>query len=92
MTHGAWKGPFSFDASPERTLVFGVNDFDETLPGPYERDVKRLLASVMLAAGASVLANLDRDPLADYGPRGPDHRPYGQRTAPAPGGMGSRPC
>lgn len=41
---------FGFYASPERTLVFGVNDFDETLPGPYEWDLKRVLASVMLAA------------------------------------------
>ena len=32
-------------ASPERNLVFDINDFDETLPGPWERDVKRLLAS-----------------------------------------------
>ncbi len=30
--------------------MFGVNDFDKTLPGPYEWDLKRLLASVMLAA------------------------------------------
>src|SRR5437588_12216499 len=32
-------------ASPERELVFDVNDFDETLPGPWEWDVKRLAAS-----------------------------------------------
>jgi len=32
-------------ASAERTLIFSVNDFDETLPGPFEWDVKRLLAS-----------------------------------------------
>jgi uncharacterized protein (DUF2252 family) len=32
-------------ASPERSLVFAVNDFDETLPGPWEWDVKRLAAS-----------------------------------------------
>ena len=33
-------------ASPERELVFDVNDFDETLPGPWEWDVKRLAASI----------------------------------------------
>jgi uncharacterized protein (DUF2252 family) len=35
--------------SPERRLVFDLNDFDETLPGPFEWDVKRLAASVALA-------------------------------------------
>jgi len=38
----------TFD-SPERDLVFDVNDFDETLPGPWEWDVKRLAASVCVA-------------------------------------------
>jgi uncharacterized protein (DUF2252 family) len=37
-------------ASPERRLVFDLNDFDETLPGPWEWDVKRLVASFSLAA------------------------------------------
>lgn len=37
-------------ASPERTLVFDLNDFDETLPGPFEYDVKRLAASFTIAA------------------------------------------
>jgi len=37
-------------ASPERTLVFDLNDFDETLPGPFEWDVKRLAASFEIAA------------------------------------------
>ena len=36
-------------ASPERDLVFDLNDFDETLRGPWERDVKRLAASVAVA-------------------------------------------
>ena len=36
---------FGVYASPERTLVFDVNDFDETLPGPFEYDVKRMAAS-----------------------------------------------
>jgi uncharacterized protein (DUF2252 family) len=37
-------------ATPERHIVFDVNDFDETLPAPWEWDVKRLAASVMVAA------------------------------------------
>lgn len=37
-------------ASPERKLVFDLNDFDETLPGPFEWDVKRLVASIDVAA------------------------------------------
>ncbi|HXB65241.1 MAG TPA: DUF2252 domain-containing protein [Solirubrobacteraceae bacterium] len=36
-------------ASPERDLIFDVNDFDETLPGPWEWDVKRLAASIVIA-------------------------------------------
>ncbi len=41
---------FGLYASPERHLVFDLNDFDETLPGPFEWDVKRLAASVAVAA------------------------------------------
>ena len=40
---------FGAFASPERNLVFDVNDFDETLPGPFEWDVKRLAASLVVA-------------------------------------------
>jgi uncharacterized protein (DUF2252 family) len=41
---------FGFYGSPERRLVFDANDFDETLPGPFEFDVKRLVASLVVAA------------------------------------------
>jgi len=41
---------FGVFATPERHLVFDVNDFDETLPGPWEWDVKRLAASIEVAA------------------------------------------
>src|SRR4029079_4341379 len=41
---------FGVYASPERTLVFDLNDFDETLPGPFEFDVKRMAASFTIAA------------------------------------------
>jgi uncharacterized protein (DUF2252 family) len=37
-------------ASPERELLFGINDFDETLPGPFEWDLKRLATSFVIAA------------------------------------------
>ncbi|MDN5915810.1 MAG: DUF2252 domain-containing protein [Pseudonocardia sp.] len=40
---------FGLFASPERHLVFDINDFDETLPGPWEWDVKRLAASMEVA-------------------------------------------
>ncbi len=40
---------FGLFASPDRRLVFDINDFDETLPGPFEWDVKRLAASVLVA-------------------------------------------
>jgi uncharacterized protein (DUF2252 family) len=41
---------FGVFGSPERQLVFDLNDFDETLPGPWEWDVKRLAASMLIAA------------------------------------------
>ena len=41
---------FGMYGSPERSLVFDINDFDETLPGPFEWDVKRLIASLVVAA------------------------------------------
>jgi uncharacterized protein (DUF2252 family) len=40
---------FGVFASPERRLIFDINDFDETLPGPWEWDVKRLVASFEIA-------------------------------------------
>jgi uncharacterized protein (DUF2252 family) len=41
---------FGLFASPERALLFDLNDFDETLPGPFEYDVKRMSASFTIAA------------------------------------------
>ena len=41
---------FGVYASPERHLLFDINDFDETLPGPWEWDLKRLAASCVVAA------------------------------------------
>jgi len=41
---------FGVFASAERNLVFGINDFDETLPGPWEWDMKRLATSIVVSA------------------------------------------
>jgi uncharacterized protein (DUF2252 family) len=41
---------FGLFGAPDRSLLFDVNDFDETLPGPWEWDLKRLVASFVLAA------------------------------------------
>jgi uncharacterized protein (DUF2252 family) len=41
---------FGVFASPERQLLFDLNDFDETLPGPFEYDLKRMSTSVTIAA------------------------------------------
>ena len=42
-------------ATPERRLIFDINDLDETLPAPWEWDVKRLVASFVLAARSNGL-------------------------------------
>jgi uncharacterized protein (DUF2252 family) len=47
-------------AAPDRRLVFGPNDFDETLPGPWEWDVKRMAASVEIAGRDVGLPTNDR--------------------------------
>jgi uncharacterized protein (DUF2252 family) len=47
-------------ASPERSMVFDVNDFDETLPGPFEWDLKRLAASFEVAGRAAGYKEADR--------------------------------
>ncbi|MFC4909529.1 DUF2252 domain-containing protein [Actinomadura gamaensis] len=44
---------FRLLASPERHLIFDINDFDETLPGPWEWDVKRLATSLVIAGRAN---------------------------------------
>ncbi len=44
-------------ATPERNILFDINDFDETLPAPWEWDVKRLVASFVLAARSNGLSD-----------------------------------
>src|SRR6516164_10964295 len=46
-------------ATPERSIIFDINDFDETSPAPLEWDVKRLVASMVLAARANGLSDAD---------------------------------
>ena len=53
---------FGLFATPERNVVFGLNDFDETMPGPWEWDLKRLVASFVVA-GRDV--RLDDDQAVD---------------------------
>ena len=53
----AHLGNFRWYHSPTRELVFDLNDFDETLPGPFEWDVKRLAASITVAGRASGFTN-----------------------------------
>ncbi|MFD3542637.1 DUF2252 domain-containing protein [Streptomyces sp. NPDC058662] len=51
---------FRLLASPERSLMFDINDFDETLPGPWEWDVKRLAASFVIAGRANGFDDAER--------------------------------
>ncbi|MFF5899758.1 DUF2252 domain-containing protein [Streptomyces argenteolus] len=51
---------FRLLASPERHLLFDINDFDETLPGPWEWDVKRLAASLVIAGRANGFSAKER--------------------------------
>lgn len=50
---------FGIYASPERALLFDLNDFDETLPGPFEIDVARLAASVVVASRENAHSRAD---------------------------------
>src|SRR5689334_1932447 len=50
---------FGLFASPERRLLFDLNDFDETLPGPFEYDVKRMAASFTIAGRNNGFAKAD---------------------------------
>jgi len=62
---------FGAYASPERRMVFDVNDFDETLPGPWEWDIKRLVASLAVAGrinnhSAAVRQSITTAAVAEY--------------------------
>jgi len=51
---------FGIYAAPDRHLVFSVNDFDETLPGPFEWDLKRLVASLAVAGRSREFSDKER--------------------------------
>jgi uncharacterized protein (DUF2252 family) len=51
---------FGVFASPERSLLFDVNDFDETVPGPWEWDLKRLAASIAIAGRGNGFSDTER--------------------------------
>ncbi len=70
---------FGAFASPERNLVFDVNDFDETLPGPFEWDVKRLAASLSVAGRDNGFPAKARRKIVLAAPRG-----TARRCAPSP--------
>jgi uncharacterized protein (DUF2252 family) len=55
---------FGLFASPERRLMFDINDFDETLPGPWEWDLKRLVTSMVVAARARGFSARDQERIA----------------------------
>src|SRR5215468_2062030 len=52
---------FGLFGSPERSLVYDINDFDETLSGPWEWDVKRLVASLTVVGRMNGFAPEDRE-------------------------------
>jgi uncharacterized protein (DUF2252 family) len=60
MCGDAHAANFGLYGSPERRLVFDTNDFDETLPGPFEHDVKRLVASLEIAGRHNGLSRKQR--------------------------------
>ena len=62
----AHLGNFGVYASPERQLVYDLNDFDESLPGPWEWDVKRLAASFAIAGFNSKLPEKDIKTVCSY--------------------------
>lgn len=80
-------------ATPERNVIFDINDFDETLPAPFEWDVKRLAASFVLAArslgfsdarareAAETAARAYRKRLRDYAEMHPTDVWYARLTA-----------
>lgn len=55
---------FGLFATPERNLIFDINDFDETLPAPWEWDIKRLAASFVVAARDARLSDNDAKAIA----------------------------
>lgn len=70
---------FGVFASPERRLIFDINDFDETLPGPWEWDVKRLAASFEVAGRHRGYSESERSRVVRASVRG--YREYMRRLS-----------
>lgn len=60
---------FRLLGSPERNLLFDINDFDETLPGPWEWDVKRLATSLVIAGRENGFSDRERAEIVRSGVR-----------------------
>ncbi len=75
----AHLGNFGVFASPERQLLFDINDFDETLPGPWEWDVLRLAASFEIAGRERGFGAGDRRTIVGAGAR--EYREQMRRSA-----------
>ena len=73
---------FGVFGTPERKLVFDVNDFDETLPGPWEWDVKRLAASFEVAGRGRGFSDAERRAINQEVGRG--YREWMRRAAESP--------
>lgn len=73
---------FGLFASPERALIFDINDFDETLPGPWEWDVKRLAASFEVAGRHRGFSDAKRNAIVCAVVRGYRDRMHAAATAP----------
>ena len=87
---------FGMFAAPDRRLVFDVNDFDETLPAPFEWDVKRLAASFAVAARDNGFTDRDARTAARAGRAQLPHRDgelrrrCGSSRSGIPGSMSTR--
>ena len=73
-------------ATPERSLVFDINDFDETVPGPWEWDVKRLAGSLHVVAHDRRFAREPRDEIVEAAVRA-----YREHMADAAAALDRRP-
>ena len=74
---------FGLFASPERDLLFDINDFDETLPGPFEFDLKRLATSLVVAGREIGVTGHDARHMVHRAMRSYRERMAGYSTMPA---------
>ena len=88
MCGDAHLSNFGVFGTPERKMIFDINDFDETLPGPWEWDLKRLAASFEIGRDRGFAPDDRRVDRADHGQGVPRRmrRPRGH-AARSPSGM-----